>query len=93
MQLAVLTVTLRLAWAHSLKDKRSEVKSLLAKLRGRFNVSAAESGSQDSRQQAEIAVATLAATTAQAHSILAEISRFIRAATDAEILQEAVELR
>ena len=33
---------LRAPWVHSLKEKRMIVKSLVAKLRNRFNVSAAE---------------------------------------------------
>lgn len=47
MTVAVLTLRLRAPWAHSLKEKRMELKSLLARLRNRFNVSAAETDEQD----------------------------------------------
>ncbi|MCA1670269.1 MAG: DUF503 domain-containing protein [Thermomicrobia bacterium] len=47
MIVGVARITLELPGAHSLKEKRSVVKSLLARLQNRFNVSAVEVAAQD----------------------------------------------
>jgi uncharacterized protein YlxP (DUF503 family) len=70
---------------HSLKEKRSELKSLLARIRNKFNVSAAETDEQDTHQTLVIAVAAIAANHQQADSIMENIQRFVEESTDAEI--------
>ena len=92
MRIAVLTLTLRAAWAHSLKDKRMEVQSLLTRVRAKFNVSAAESGRQDDHQAIELTVAALAADAAQADSILDHVLQFVEAHTQAELVGAEREL-
>ena len=52
MVVGVLQVELYLHGCGSLKEKRSRVRSLLARLRHRYPVSAAEVGCQDSWQSA-----------------------------------------
>ncbi len=47
MIVGVARITLTFPAAQSLKDKRSVIKSLLARLQNRFNVSAAEVAAQD----------------------------------------------
>ncbi len=49
--------TFRLHGCRSLKEKRKIVKSVVANIRGNFNVSAAEVGSNDKHQKAEIGFA------------------------------------
>jgi uncharacterized protein YlxP (DUF503 family) len=93
MVIAVLKVTLRADWVHSLKEKRSELKSLLAKIRNRFNVSAAETDAQDTHQTLVITVAAVAANHQLADSILEGIQNFIEQNTDAEIIGIETEYR
>lgn len=62
------------------------VKSLLAKLQNKFNVSAAEVGEQDIHQIIVIGLAAVAAHQAQADSIQEEIGTFVAQNTEAEIL-------
>lgn len=93
MVVAVLTVTLRAPWARSLKEKRSELKSLLAKIRNHFNVSAAETGAQDNRQTLVISVAAVAADHRLADSVLEKVRRFIERNTDAEVIEAVSEHR
>ncbi len=50
MRIAVMTITLRVSWVHSLKEKRMIVKRLIAKLQNRFHVSAAEIDEKDTHQ-------------------------------------------
>jgi len=60
MVVGTLNVKLAVFEAASLKDKRRVVNSLKDRIRGRFNVSVAEVGSLDHRQQAELGVALVA---------------------------------
>ncbi len=78
MVVAVMTLRLYAPWVHSLKEKRMELKSLLAKVRAKFNVSAIESGEQDVHQTLELSIAALAADTAQGDSILDTVLAFYR---------------
>lgn len=56
MHVLLIKLSLQIPFAHSLKDKRSQIKSLKDKLSSRFNASVAEIGALDSWQQAEIGV-------------------------------------
>jgi uncharacterized protein len=49
----------RLHDCHSLKDKRSIVKSIIRRIQNNFNVSIAEVGSNDVHQKAEIGLAMI----------------------------------
>jgi uncharacterized protein len=57
MVIGSLALDLFIPTAHSLKEKRSVVKSVLQRLRNEFNVSTAEVGQQDRWQIAELGVA------------------------------------
>lgn len=56
MIIGSLALELFIPTSHSLKDKRSVVKSILQRLRNEFNVSTAEVGQQDRWQIAELGV-------------------------------------
>ncbi len=56
MIVGVLKAQLHLSGVDSLKAKRSIVKSLVERLRSRFNVSAAEVGHNDNKLSAVIAI-------------------------------------
>lgn len=85
MRIATATIRLYAPWAHSLKEKRMEVKSLLARLHNRFNISAGEVGEQDTHQVIVIGIAAVAGDSAQADSILDHALSFLEANTEAEI--------
>ena len=93
MTVALLTIQLYAPWIHSLKEKRMEVKSLLAKLKNKFNVSAVEADEQDIHQTIVLAVASLAANPAQADSIIDQVIRFVEENTEAEIVHIDREFR
>jgi len=57
MVVGVMTAQLHLGPINSLKEKRSIVKSLIGRLKSRFNVSAAEVDHQDNKTSAVIGVA------------------------------------
>lgn len=59
MNVGILRFAVRLPESHSLKEKRKIVKSLVAQLNNRFNVSAAETDDNDLWQAATIGVACI----------------------------------
>lgn len=87
-----LTIKLYAPWVHSLKEKRMVVKSLIAKLRNKFNVSAAETGEQDIHQTVVIGVAAIVAGHGQADSVMEEILHFVEENTEAEIVEVGKEV-
>ena len=91
--IATVTLKLHIPWAGSLKEKRMEVKSLMAKLRNKFNVSVAEVGEQDIHQIMVIAVAAIAADSAQSDSIIDHIVSFTESHTDAQLVSVEREMR
>ena len=88
-----MTFRLHAPWVHSLKEKRMIVKSLIAKLQNRYHVSAAEIDEQDKQQIIVIGVAAIVPHNAMADSLMDDISMFIEANTEAEILDEEREIR
>ena len=93
MNIAVMTFRLHAPWVHSLKEKRMIVKSLVSQLQYRFHVSAAEVDEQDTHTIIVIGVAAIAPHNALADSLMDEISRFVEASTEAEIVEETREIR
>ena len=68
MMILTITIKLHAPWVHSLKEKRMVVKSLLAKLQNKFNVSVAELDEQDIHQIIVLGLAGIVANNAQADS-------------------------
>ena len=68
MYVGTLTCDLLLGDVHSLKQKRSVVRPMIAELKRAFDVSAAETGHLDLHRRAEVAVAVVAADAAHCHA-------------------------
>ena len=92
MRIATIIFRLRAPWVHSLKEKRMIVKSLVAKLRNRYNVTAAEIDEQDTHQIIVIGVAAIVPHNAYADSLMEDISQFVEENTEAEIIDEEREI-
>ena len=92
MRVATIIFRLRAPWVHSLKEKRMIVKSLDAKLRNRYNVSASEIDEQDIHQIIVIGVAAIVPHNAFADSLMEDISQFVDENTEAEIIDEEREI-
>ena len=93
MQIAAMTFRLHAPWVHSLKEKRMVVKSLVAKIQNRFHASVAEIDEQDTHQIIVIGVAVIVPNNALADHLMDEMSGFIEANTDAEMMDETREIR
>jgi len=70
MVIGACNVELHLPGNGSLKGKRSILKPLLAHLRRKFNLAAAEVDCNDAWQSAEVAFVTVANDSGRAHTVL-----------------------
>ena len=59
MHILLVEITIQIPSAHSLKEKRSSVKSIVTRLRDHFNVSVAEVEHHDVWQTAGLAIVTV----------------------------------
>ena len=86
MVIGVLVADLLLGDVHSLKQKRGVVRPIVAELRRRFEVSAAETGSQGLYRRAEISVALVAGDHAHVVRVLAECERLLAGRPEVDLL-------
>jgi len=86
MKILIMSITLRASWSHSLKEKRMVVKSIIQKLKNKFNISVAEVDQQDIHQTIVIGVVGICGTTSQLDSTMEHIITYIESNTDAEII-------
>ena len=77
MVIGVRSWELHIPGAHSLKEKRSVVKSLKDRLHNEFNVSVAETAHQDVWQRAEITACVVSGDRRHAESVLAAADRLV----------------
>jgi len=92
MVIGSLSLKLAVFGSTSLKDKRRVVKSLKDRLHERFNVSVAEVGSLDHRQQAELGVAMVANDGRFVTSALDKIVDYVRHDAAASLVDYDVEV-
>lgn len=91
MNILIMEITLRASWVNSLKEKRMIVKSIIQKLKNKFNISVAEIGEQDVHKTIVIGIAAICGSSAQADSTMEHIITFVESNTDAEIIDIKVE--
>jgi uncharacterized protein YlxP (DUF503 family) len=93
LTVGICRVELRLPENHSLKGKRQVLKSLIARLHNRFNVSAAEVDEHDSWQIAAVGISVISNNDRHVDEVMANIVSFIRhERLDAEILDVQTEV-
>ena len=93
MIIETLEIKLYAPWVHSLKEKRMVVKSLIAKISNKFNVSVAEIEDQDVHQSIVLGLACVAGNTALADSIMDNVITFVENNTEAMITDVLREIR
>jgi uncharacterized protein YlxP (DUF503 family) len=93
MAVGLCRVRLHLPENQSLKDKRQVIKSLIARIHNRFNVSAAEIDEQDRWQMASIGISCVSTSGQHAHQVLSTVVGFIRKERlDAELVDYEIEI-
>jgi len=88
----VVSYRLRLDACRSLKDKRQILKSLLSRLRQKFNVSAVESGLNDSPAAAWITWSSVSLSNGLLDRTKMAIGKFVEANFEVEIVEEVTEM-
>jgi uncharacterized protein len=84
---AALTLDVLLGDVHSLKGKRAVVRPLVAELRRCYpGIAVAETGHLDLHRRAEIGVAVVSATAANAMSVLTECERLVAGHPEIQLL-------
>lgn len=86
MKIATLRARLLVRDSRSLKDKRQVVRSILDRIKGSWNVSAAEVGHLDDLRVIEIGVAAVAPESESAAKAVQQISEALRGHPIAEFL-------
>jgi len=92
MIIAAVRLTLMIPENDSLKGKRKVVKSLIEKVRHRFDAAVAEVGDNDLWQKAKIGIALVGNDSQLLQSRLQQIMKFIENQYLAEIIDSQVEL-
>jgi uncharacterized protein len=82
-----LTLDVLLGDVRSLKQKRSVVRPLIAEVHRRFpGVAVGETGYLDLHRRAEIGIAVVSSTAANARQVLEECERFVAGRPEIELL-------
>jgi hypothetical protein len=92
MWAGVLTLDVLLGDVHSLKEKRGLVRPVVAELRRKYEVSAAETGNMDLHRRAEIAVAVVGSTAEHCREVLDGCERLVAARPELELLSARQQL-
>lgn len=92
MVVGILSVRLHIPESRSLKDKRQVIKSLLAKIRNKFNVSAAEIDDNDLWQQTVIGIAAIGNEKKFVNGVLDQVLNQIRSVPLAQLVDFQIEI-
>lgn len=90
--IAVLRVEFRLHGNESLKDKRKVASSLKQKIRNKFNVSVAETGSEDTMDYLALSIASVSNDYTHVQSRMTKCLNMIVAACDEELVYDDLEI-
>lgn len=77
MVVGVCRIEILIEEAFSLKDKRQILRSIIQRLKDKFNASVAETGFQDIWQRAEIGIACISNETSLVDSMMASMVNFV----------------
>lgn len=92
MVIGVMKIKMRASWVRSLKEKRMELKSIISKVRNKFNVSAAEVESQDVHQLIVIGISCVTTDSSHANSMLDGVLNYIEYNFEPEVLDYEMEI-
>jgi len=81
-----LAVDVRIPEAHSLKEKRSVVRTILDGARRRFGASTAETGHLDVHQRSELGFAVVTGSVSHATELVDAVERFVWSFPEVEVV-------
>ncbi|MGH3947657.1 MAG: DUF503 domain-containing protein [Pseudonocardiaceae bacterium] len=86
MYVGALELDVLLGDVHSLKQKRSAVRPVIAELRKRFEVAVAEAGHQDLQRRALIGISAVATDAEHVRDVLDACERLVAGRPELELL-------
>ncbi|MGI6085868.1 MAG: DUF503 domain-containing protein [Acetivibrionales bacterium] len=92
MFIGVLSAGLYLCEPRSLKDKRRIIKSLVEKLKNKFNIAVAETGDLNSWNNCRLGIICISNEAAHADSMLAAVVNFIESRGTVELTSVQTEI-
>lgn len=93
MAIGLLTIELYLPVANSLKEKRSVLRPLIARLRKEYNISICEADAQDQLSRAVVEVVCVSGNRALAHRLLQNVANRVESwRMDAEMIDYNIEM-
>ncbi len=91
MIIGACSLKLTIFESSSLKEKRSTIKSIIGRLKSRFNISIAEVGLNDSWQTSVIGFACVTNDTSHANEVISKVINFIDGDSRVEIIEQTIE--
>ena len=91
MHIGVCKIRLRIPDSHSLKAKRRLVKSLIARLKNRFNIAVAEVEALDAHQFAILAAVSVSNDVVHLNKVISHVITFVETNIDAELVDYETE--
>lgn len=85
-------IELHVHGSQSLKEKRGVVRSVVGRIRSRFNVAAAEVGGQGTWQRAVVGITTVGSDPRKVRSVLDTVVAFVEGLGLAEVTNSDVEV-
>ena len=92
MVIGMIKLNINIPWAHSLKEKRKEVKSICDKVKNRYNASIAEVDKHDIHQEIGLGIAWVSNSFSHSDSIGEKVLNFIEDNTEGDIIDVQKEI-
>jgi len=86
------TFYLSIDWAASLKDKRRCMKSIMDKMKNKFNISVAEVDENDNRSIGVIGFACVSNSIIHAEKTIDTVLKFVQTNTEADVYNIEIEI-
>ena len=85
-------IELRIQGSQSLKQKRGVVRSVIQRVRNRFELAVSEVGGQDTWQRAVVGIAAVGSDATQIRGLLEKVVTFVEQLHLAELLDSDIEI-
>ncbi|MBC8591468.1 DUF503 domain-containing protein [Lachnospiraceae bacterium NSJ-29] len=92
MVVGTCSLELKIYESNSLKEKRHVIKSIIGRLKSRFNISISEVGLNDSWQLSVIGFACVSNNSAHVNEVISKVIKFIDGDSRVEIINYNIEL-
>ena len=92
MIIGVCTLEIMIYGANSLKEKRQVIKSILGRIKSRYNVSIAEIGLNEVWRSGIIGIACVSNDSIHAGQMLSNVMKFIERDSRVEIIKHNIEM-